>query len=113
MSVDGFFGRGGGCLKPPKLTGHGLPGRAQLTETLVRSIQKYLGHPLQRYGKWHHGVIAGRVTVRPVGAVTAEDTVARLAEQELSARVGTALGNHFSPLPRHQIEQLVDEERRR
>ena len=44
------------------------------------------------------------------GAEAAEDTVAGLTEQQLLARVRTALRHHLPSLASHQVPQLVDEE---
>ena len=51
-----------------------------------------------------------RLAVRAPRAQRAEHRVARLAEEQLLVVVDRALGDDFAPLPRHQVEQLVDEE---
>ena len=42
-----------------------------------------------------------------------EDLIARFAEEQLFVRVRITFRNHVSPLADEQIEQLVDNERRR
>lgn len=51
------------------------------------------------------------VVVRAAGAQRAEHRVARLAEQQLLVDVYGALGYDLAALPRHEVQQLVDEER--
>jgi len=47
--------------------------------------------------------------VRPIGADAAEDTVARLAKEQFLRDMTRALGDHFTSLASHQIEELVDQ----
>lgn len=55
-------------------------------------------------------MVARRVAVRAVSAVPTKDAVARLAKQQFSAGVAAALRYNLPPLPRHEVQQLVNEE---
>lgn len=86
-----------------------------LRNTLVGLIQQDLRHPLDGYRERYDGVFAavGGIAMGTAGAESAEHRVARLAEQQLLVDVHRTLGDDLAPLTRHQVQELVYEERRR
>lgn len=86
-----------------------------LRDAFVGLVEQNLRHPLDGDRERNDRVLpaVGAVAVGAPRAQRAEDRVARLAEEQLLVYVHRALGDDLAPLPGHQVQELVHEERGR